>query len=153
MKDSFINPPTMPVWADCIGQFVINFGGLEFLVFKWMEKLCGRKKALKTLGNPFSGKVKSICESILSSNLSNSEKVRICKLWSQAKCFAKMRNRICHNPICPGKGKVSGEVTLTIVDVNKLDMTGISEFIELNPRKIKMAANRVAQLVQEIGWP
>jgi hypothetical protein len=60
MTSGFIIPKDINVWADSIGGFIINFGSTQFLAFKWIEKIRGRKRAINSIGDPFTDNAKRI---------------------------------------------------------------------------------------------
>jgi len=65
--------------------------------------------------------------------------------------FREMRNRIAHNPIILAVRQATGELTLTVVDVNAMDASGITKFKDLNYSKIHSAANRLGRVNVELA--
>lgn len=151
MSNGFINLKEMEVWAKCIGGFIINFGASEFLIFSWIEKINGRTAALNALRKSVETNIKTIQEGIPKLKLSDPDKVKAKDLWQKIDSFRDMRNRIAHNPICQTFRKDTGEVVLSVIDVNELTEGEITFLKELNHSKIGESAKCIAELNYELG--
>jgi hypothetical protein len=151
MSNKFVIPNDMPLWAQCIGGLIINFGSTEFLVLRWIEKLRGREFMLKSRREMFSGKVKIIRKIIPGSMLPESEKTKILAFLDEIVAHAVMRNRVAHNPLCFLTREATGEVVLSPIDINKMNPEGKSRLTGLSYSEIGEAALRVAAINLEMS--
>jgi len=141
----------MPIWAQCIGGLVINFGSSELLAFHWMEKLNGRVAALKSLNAPFAVRIKKIQAAISTSSLPKPDKTKLLNLWREVAGFIGTRNRVAHNPILQTQRVINGELILSIIDKSRLTLDLATPMKELSQLEIHDTAIRVAQLNMELG--
>lgn len=90
-------------WIKGIGSFMINFGGIEWTTFLWLDVLA-EDSLLKEIAveTPLSRRIEVIRRLLekreLPKNLMNDSKAA----WGSAEKLAKLRNEIAHNPIMFG---------------------------------------------------
>jgi hypothetical protein len=144
-------------WVGAIGKFMINFGGIEWTSFVWMESL-SRDDLLKEVAAdmPLSKRIelirKLLDQRALPKKLMNEAK----SAWGTAEKLAKFRNDIAHNPIVFGwhgpeearPPDFIGSLNFRKLKARKPQMTPLLEFTALT-RAIDEAA-RVAQELHEL---
>ena len=146
----FTETKQMPLWAQCIGGLIINFGGTEFLTFVWIRKLAGNDAARKANKDTLSERIETVIKLVTTSELLALDKEKAVGLWNEVKGLSQIRNRIAHNPINIGSQPETGEPVLTIFDL-KNAIPGIATPIDaLGIPKIKETALRVREINLEL---
>jgi hypothetical protein len=145
-KSHFAEIKEMPLWSQCIGGLIINFGGTEALTFIWIHKLAGESPAIKARKDTLSDRIKFIVEFIPTSKLSDSDKEKAIGLWNEIKIASAIRNRIAHNPINIARRPNGDEVVLTISDLKKMTPNSENPIEELSYSKIGNIALRVREI-------
>lgn len=94
------NPKYMEPWLIAIGRYMLNFGSVEMISYKYLNTLeKTEEEFLKNTEKSFFQRIKRIENLISETNLV--EKEEILFHWDKAKEISKWRNRIAHNPVLP----------------------------------------------------
>lgn len=119
-----LNAPYLGVWAEKIGRFILNFGGIELLSYQHLALLEETHEAfVRNLDRSFSKRVDRILTlANASTKLNDKERTKVRDLWEYAQEFAKIRNRIAHNPVLPTWKPGSNP------DTDSPDVLGIPDF-------------------------
>jgi hypothetical protein len=122
-----LNARYMGNWADMIGRFIVNFGGIELLSYQQLLLLeASHDDFTKNLDRLLSKRIERLVQLIKESNkLSEEECANAIDLWEEAKEFSKWRNRIAHNPVLPTWKAGSNP------DTSPPDLLGIPDFKQL----------------------
>jgi hypothetical protein len=148
-KDLFAREK-MKLWAENIGGFIINFGTVEHRAILWVDKIKGRREAIKIRSKTLSEKIKIIQRTIPLSKLSDKQKSEARMIWEELSTLAILRNRLAHNPIIQGK-KADGELVLSIMDINRMGDDDVGKVSLLDQNKIGLATNEVAALISKLN--
>jgi hypothetical protein len=124
-----LNPPHLGDWPYRLGQFIINFGGIELLSYQYLDSLEDTRAAFdKNLDRFLSPRIDRILELIdASTKFSDADKADFKSLWGAAKELAIWRNRIVHNPVLPTWKPGSGSSP----DRDPPDVMGIPDMKQL----------------------
>ena len=136
----------MPLWSQCIGGLIINFGGTEALTLLWIHRIAGEPAAIKSRKDTLSDRIKFVLTLIPTSKLSASDKEKAIELWNEIKILSPIRNRIAHNPINIARKPNSDEIVLTICDLQKMTPNSENPIQELSYSKIGQIALRVREI-------
>ena len=98
-----LNAPYLGAWADKIGRFILNFGGIELLSYQQLLLLeSSHGEFVKNLDRLLGKRIDRLVELLRSTPLLNAEDIASAvELWEDAREFSKWRNRIAHNPVLP----------------------------------------------------
>jgi hypothetical protein len=98
-----VSPPYMGDWPLKIGQYMLNFGAIEYISYQYLNSLeVSRTDFNKNLDRLLSQRIDRILSLLAAvARLSPSEKSEINDLWMHAKELSQWRNRIAHNPVLP----------------------------------------------------
>lgn len=113
------------IWIQCIGGLIVNFGVAEFASLQWIAKIQGNASMFKSRRDTLNEKIKTLRQIIPDSKLSESNKINSVKLWDEVISHAVLRNQIAHNPLCFVPDEKTGEVSLSPINVNKIDKDGV----------------------------
>jgi hypothetical protein len=149
VNTKLMQPDHMKLWAESIGGFIINFGVVEHRAILWVDKISGRKAAIKIRSKTLSDKIKTIQRTIPPSKLSDADKNKAHEIWKELAELAILRNRLAHNPIIEGK-KANGEFVLSIMDINRMGGDNVGKVSYLDYQLIARATNRVAGLIVKL---
>jgi hypothetical protein len=151
MSVSFIKPPDMGYWSQSIGGLIINFGVIEFLTLRWIQVFDGEPAAIAARKHKLSRRIQSAVTLIAASPLSDADKKRASDLWSEASQLSGTRNRVAHNPMTVGVMKKSGELVLSIIDLQKMTPTGENPLERLDRSQIASIALRVGEIGRDLS--
>jgi hypothetical protein len=98
-----LNPPHLGDWPYRIGQFILNFGAIEWLSYQYLNALeDARAEFDKNLDRLLFARIDRVLELVgASPKFSDADKAEVRSLWGEAKELARWRNRIAHNPVLP----------------------------------------------------
>ena len=119
-----LNAPYLGLWAEKIGCFILNFGGIELLSYQHLALLEEtHEDFVRNLDRLLSKRIGRLLELVdASPRLTDDERANVRDLWEYAQEFAKVRNRIAHNPVLPTWKPGSNP------DKDPPDLLGIPEF-------------------------
>jgi hypothetical protein len=145
-----ITTPDMALWSQCIGGLIINFGGIEFQTLRWIELLGSEEAAINARRKKLSQRIAAVTSLLESSPLSDAAKSRARELWTEVRELAQMRNRVAHNPIGVGRAEGTGELTLSVIDLQQMTPTGQNALERLHYTQIESAALRARDISNEL---
>ena len=98
-----LNAPYLGLWAEKIGRFILNFGGIELLSYQHLALLEEtHEDFVRNLDRLLSKRIdRLLALADASTKLTDEERATVRDLWEYAQEFAKVRNRIAHNPVLP----------------------------------------------------
>ena len=98
-----LNAPYLGQWADKIGRFILNFGGIELLSYQQLALLeATHEDFVQNLDHRLLKRIdRAIALLPHAKRLNADERKEAVKLWEEAREFSKWRNRIAHNPVLP----------------------------------------------------
>ena len=98
-----LNAPYFGEWPKKIGSYMLNFGGIEFISYHYLNALeATRSEFESNLTIMLGARIDRILELVdASNNISADAKSEIKSLWLEAKELSQWRNRIAHNPLLP----------------------------------------------------
>jgi hypothetical protein len=119
-----LNAPYLGAWADKIGRFILNFGGIELLSYQQLLLLEeSHDEFVKNLDKFLGKRIDRLIELLRSTSLLKAENIAVAvELWEDAREFSKWRNRIAHNPVLPTWKPGSN------ADKDPPDLLGIPDF-------------------------
>lgn len=90
-------------WAEKIGQFVLNFGGIEFVTHKFLLLLEEDERTFEvSIGLLLQPRIDRILELLgKASHLPTAERELALRDWGEIKKMCLWRNHIAHNPVLP----------------------------------------------------
>ena len=97
------NAPYLYAWAEKIGQFIVNFGGIEILTYQYLAKLEQSREAFdKNFDRGLADRIDRITELLPTFHgLGTDERASAASMWVQVRNLIQWRNRIAHNPVLP----------------------------------------------------
>lgn len=98
-----LNPKHTDPWVIAIGKFMVNFGGIEWTTFLWIDRL-SNDPLLKelTLEMPLARRI-GVIRRLLESREPGKKLLNEARsAWGKAEKLAQLRNDIAHNPIVFG---------------------------------------------------
>jgi hypothetical protein len=158
-----VNAPYLGAWPEKVGQFILNFGGIELISYQTLLLLEASEPAfLKNIDQLFSKRVDRLVELLETTDqLTEEERGNAIALWKEARDIARWRNRIAHNPVLPtwkpgSDAERQPPDLLGIPDLRQLKKSAISDSIpiELLDRMINDLvglAQRLHQIASSIG--
>lgn len=94
------NPEYAEPWLRAIGSYMLNFGSIELLSYKYLDYLESTEEEFLVNTNKLLGARISRIEALIKlTNLQQKEEVL--EVWSVVRKLSKWRNRIAHNPVLP----------------------------------------------------
>jgi hypothetical protein len=122
-----LNAKYLGEWADKIGRFILNFGGIELLSYQQLLLLeATHDDFVKNLDRLLSKRIDRLVTLLSETNrLQESERTEAIERWEEAREFAKWRNRIAHNPVLPTWKPGSNS------ELDPPDLLGIPDFKQL----------------------
>ena len=119
------NEAYMEPWLRQVGMFMLNFGAIELMSYKFLDTLEDTEEEfLKNTTKLLSKRIARIEQLIDKRNPKNKE--QILEQWANAKELAKWRNRIAHNPVLPTWRPSSDS------DNSPPDLLGIPDMKQIN---------------------
>ena len=138
-------------WSYVIGGLFLNFGGVEFIAFRWIEHLSQDAAfAQSSIDFLLGKKLATIRKLIASSSLSDDLRARATELWREIEEHAELRNALAHNPFVSGLN-TSGNPVSGIMDMRRTKGSGQREVRLIQPAEIYKTSLRVAHLSNELG--
>jgi len=150
-----LNPKHTDPWITAIGKFMVNFGGIEWVTFLWIDRLTD-DRVLKdlTLEMPLARRIEVIRRLLGSRELTKKLLNEARSVWGKAEKLAHFRNDIAHSPIIfgwhgPEENRPPDFIgSLNFRKANKPEATPLVEFKALN-RAIDDAA-AIAQKLHDL---
>jgi hypothetical protein len=98
-----INPRHTDPWVTAIGKFMVNFGGVEWTTFLWIDRLSD-DVVLKelTIEMPLSRRIDVVKKLLERRDLPKKFLQDSKSAWGRAEKLAKLRNDLAHNPVVFG---------------------------------------------------
>lgn len=130
--------PYLYAWAEKIGQFIVNFGGIEILTYQYLAYLERTQEAFdQNFDRALVERIHRIVKLLPScEDLSADQRARAARLWEKVLRMTKWRNRIAHNPVLPEwsahkNREVDPPDRIGLPDVRKLKEGGDGDFISV----------------------
>jgi hypothetical protein len=99
-KTIVLTPEEELLWSKVVGQFILNFGNIEWVIFRWIKHLDPSKSDNKIFKTPLAEKVKWMPDLIASSKIPEVERQGAIDSWNEvAKLSTEVRNPVSHNPL------------------------------------------------------
>jgi hypothetical protein len=90
-------------WVTAIGKFMINFGGVEFVSFLWIERLTDNELLREIATDAtLSKRIQLIKKLVEQRELPKSVLNQVRSAWVAAETLSQLRNDIAHSPIIFG---------------------------------------------------
>jgi hypothetical protein len=140
----------MTRWSQSIGGLIINFGIAEFLTLLCVERFSGEQAAFDIKKKKLSDRIDAAKAAMASSALSTEEKKRGIAPWSEIAVLSQTRNRIAHNPLCPGFDKAANRFVWSVIDLKKMVPVGENALEPLDYSQIATTALRVRDVCLEL---
>ena len=147
-KMGFVSDPDyLHPWAEKIGQFIVNFGGIELVTHKYLVVLVPDEAELEThLGLLLQARIDRILDLLAkATHLPQSGRELAIRDWGEVKKMCRWRNHIAHNPVAPywGSDKIPSldpPEGITMPDLRRLqagggvnlDLKALSELVEVS---------------------
>lgn len=143
-------------WAEKIGQFVLNFGGIEFVTQKYLLLLETDEKTFETsIGLLLQPRVDRILALLgKASHLPVAERELAMRDWGEIKTICLWRNHIAHNPVLPYWGWDKNPARdppegITMPDLRQLRSGGgVHLSFEILSQLVEVSANLSRRLVE-----
>lgn len=151
------NQAYMEPWLRQVGMFVINFGAIELMSYKFLNTLEETEEDfLKNIDKFLSKRIERIEQLVEGRDFDNKDE--ILENWASAKEIAKWRNRIAHNPVLPtwkagSDAENSPPDLLGIPDMKQIDKENkISDSISLEGlSKLSEATVEIAEALHTLS--
>jgi hypothetical protein len=139
------------LWSNVIGGLFLNFGGIEFIAFRWIQHFANEQSladsAFEMLLNK---KLKTIRELVKKSDLTPDVQKRAIELWNEVGKLSKTRNAVAHNPWVFGKGE-NGQLVGGILDIRCSKGSGQRNVPLISVKTIVETARRIAQIQNDLN--
>lgn len=150
IDDPFIKP-----WATRIGQFILNFAGLEFESYFWLLQMSEQPERIPEFTKqPYAPRVKTIMKLIKNRSFSEQWKLDAFAGWSDALKLAQLRNRIAHNPLMfawDSEAEEGEPDFIGVVDIKAGKKPGDTGDPFLSKADVSNAINRINSLVSNLA--
>lgn len=94
------NPNYLEPWLRPIGSYMLNFGAIELISYKYLDFLeCTEEDFLKNTKKLLSERISRIENLVKEKDFPHKDEIT--DLWGEARELSKWRNRIAHNPVLP----------------------------------------------------
>lgn len=94
------NPSYLEPWLRLIGSYMLNFGAIEMISYKYLDRLeKTEEEFLKNTSKLLGARISRIQELLRQSSSSKTQEM--IETWEHVRELAKWRNRIAHNPVLP----------------------------------------------------
>ena len=143
-------------WAEKIGQFILNFGGIELVTHKYLRLLEKDDAAFEAdLGRLLQSRIDRILELLDEApDLPQTGRDLAIRDWLEIKEVCLWRNHIAHNPVLPFWGWDKNPSTdtpegITMPDLRELrNGGGVHVTLELLSQLVEISANLSRRLVE-----
>jgi hypothetical protein len=146
-----MTPDEMSQCAKLIGSFLMNFGAVDVILFKWIDKYSTdpivRDLAIDL---PLSKRLALVCELIKRSSLPEESKKKALTLWGDVGKISEIRNIIAHSPFITHNNQNG------FIDIKKMKGVKDGHPIAVSPldsSRIATATLRLGQIFSEIKEP
>lgn len=146
-----MNQPTMQLWSEIVGAFVLNFGAAEMSTHVWIRKLTNdQAKRDEALDMKLSHRISLVKKLIADSNLSPDIKTQSLELWEEISRLSNTRNKIAHSPLAKPNNNTDG---WGILDVKKMKGIGPFKIIPLEFLDIARDGKRLSKILSHLLEP
>ncbi len=148
--------PCVVPWAEKIGQFIFNFGGIEFVTHKYLLLLEPDEAAFETsLALLLQPRIDRILELLAQpTHLPQPGRDLAIRDWGEIKRMCLWRNHIAHNPVLPYWGLDKNPATdppegITMPDLRQLkNGEGVHVTLDTLSQLVEVSANLSRRLVE-----
>ena len=139
------------LWSNVIGGLFLNFGGIEFLAFRWIQHFASDQSlADSAFEMLLYKKLKTIRGLVKHSDLTSDAQKRAVELWNEVGRLSKIRNSVAHNPWVFGKGE-NGQLVGGILDLRNSKGSGQRSVPLISVKTIVETARRIAHIQNELN--
>lgn len=146
-------------WAEKIGQFILNFGGIELVTHKYLVVLVPDEAELEThLGLLLQARIDRILDLLAkATHLPQGGRDLAVRDWGEIKKMCLWRNHIAHNPVLPYWGwdknpAVDLPEGITMPDLRQFkDGGGVHVDLETLSQLVEVSANLSRRLVETVN--
>lgn len=153
MKSTQIRTLTLEeerTWSNAIGGVFLNFGGIEFASYRWIEAL-SQDPMLRDVAIDMNlgRRIDLIKKLILRSNWDGEKQKAAIDLWKTVAGHSKIRNTIAHNPMTFGRNR-DGDAVGGIINVKEMKGPGPYDVPTLSVMELVETARRVARIADKL---
>ena len=137
-------------WSNAIGGVFLNFGGIEFASYRWIEAL-SNDQILRdvAIDMNLARRIDLIKKLIQRSSWQDDKKKGAIDLWKEVSGHSKIRNTIAHNPMSFGRNR-DGLAIGGIINVKEMKGPGPYEVQTLDVMDLVETARRVALIANKL---
>jgi hypothetical protein len=138
------------LWSNVVGGLFLNFGSIEFVLFRWIKHLDPSKSEADIFEETLAKKLKRIPELVKNSKIPVAEHQRVIDLWNEVgKTSREIRNPAAHNPWVFWKD-AKGNPVYGIIDTQRSSGAGPHTVPLISIGQIHQASLRIAHLSHEL---
>jgi hypothetical protein len=146
-----LTPEEELLWSKMVGNFVLNFSQMEWVIFCWIKHLNPSKLDKNIFSMPLAEKITKIMPVLIAnSKIPAAKHPQVMDLWNEVKMLSNgIRNPVCHHPIVSGKSK-SGKDIWGIIDPKRATGIGPMKVPLISIGEIEEASARIAHLSHKL---
>jgi hypothetical protein len=146
-----MNQPTMQLWSEIVGAFVLNFGAAEMSIHVWIRMLTNdQAKRDEALDMKLGQRISLVKKLITDSNLSSDIKTQSFELWEEVLRLSITRSKIADSPLAKPNNNTDG---WGILDVKKMKGIGPFKIIPLEFLDIARDGKQLAKILSHLLEP
>jgi len=141
--------PDRLCWSSAIGNFIINFGMLDYLVFEFLELCLPPDQLPKIKDEHFQFRIGRIKEHVSRSGYPAKKKERFKKFFDRLEPVRELRNHIAHSHLLVRQAEDTKSLVMTLSLPRNLDAAYSPESRHLAYSELEKALGYLTKLIEE----
>ncbi len=141
--------PDRLCWSSAIGNFIINFGMLDYMVFEFLELSLPPDQFPKIKDEHFQGRIGRIKEHVSRSDYPAERKERFRKCFDRLEPVRELRNHIAHGHLLLRQAEDTKDLVMTLSLPRNLDAAYSPESRHLPFAELEKALGCLTELIEE----
>jgi hypothetical protein len=154
-----MNPvlPTVLDWPSAIGNFILNYGVLDWHLFVFLEKRMPPDQFAEIKNEHFQNPVKRVKAFVNAAGSSHEQRIAFANFFARLDPIRILRNHIAHGHFLVRMAEDGKTLVLTVSLPKDLDATYDSESKHLEFKELVAAMSELTELIEEFqkldgGW-
>ena len=149
--------PKQRDWASAIGDFILNYGVLDWHVFVFLESRMPPEEFARIKKEHFQDRIARVKELVKGENRPEEQKRAFVKFFARLDPVRELRNRIAHGHLFARLGENGKSLVITLSLPQDLDQANAPQTRHLEFSELSNALGELSELIEEFqklsgGW-
>ena len=147
------HPALLPArldWPSAIGNFLLNFGTLEWLVFAYLKDRLPAAEFQRFRERHFKDRLTRVAQELKNRNYPAEQHAAFCKLLERIEQMREGRNHIAHGHMLCRIDAATNQPVVTLSKAKDIDMTEAPDAKHLEFNELLTASNLLTKVIEDL---